>query len=322
MDLGLNIKTNIFERNYAPLQDPPKEVEALVYRPIGIESEKLSAKVVSDWDIFQDFEIEMNELAETMIQAWISDSRTTFHDFLKTCLRIQYRPREMNDINQGRRRMTLKTGYSSKEGRTMHSKIFYHLVYLALEYWEEKFPVKFRTRIEVNFGIHDAEEEENIFSFEENDIMNSLNQVQEEEKTSEKKLKVFQRIRPQDNIVFSFGDLESSSKSIFTDLYSGFVIKFMDKDCLLQTQVKILCTYMKILSQAEHRNVYYGLLIDSDSRTFFKYSRDEGTLFHTKTFSVDLVDLYLEKNWNEDEERFFRLLAAMCLKFLKDLSGM
>ena len=126
------------------------------------------------------------------------------------------------------------------------------------------------------------------------------------------------RTVPMHNIILSFGDLDANSKSIFTDLYSGLVVKFMDKKCERETQEEILWTYMQILSKGEGHNVYYGLLIDFESRTFYKYNRDEGVIYESEVLEMDLEEIYLGHHWCEEEEKFYRLLAGMCLRLLRE----
>lgn len=290
-----NQVSDILEKVKTPRYDPPEKVQRLFYKPIlGQIEQSPRLKIVENWNIFQDFESEMSKVPEEMFQKYICEVKTFVEGFLEMCLGV---------------------GYGSQDGRSIYTMMLNYMYFFLLDYWRT-FPISFRPRLCIDFGIQDPEAEEYIpYQKAKMDVEDNESLTEEEAKEPE----IYQdppRTRPQDNVALCFGDLDSTSKSVFTDLYTAFVVKCMDKNCLFETQVDILSTYLQILSKAENRNVYYGLLTGFDTRIFFKYNRDEATLFKSETFNIDLEDLYLNQHWSESEETFYRLLAAICFKFL------
>jgi hypothetical protein len=275
-----------------PIQrsQPLKGSDAEFYKPIGKKVEQSpQPEFVQGWNIYEDFLEEMNEFPQELLNKWILAAKTEVKNVLENSKEV---------------------GYSSQDGRYIYSMLFGRLLRLSYIY-SKKSPMRFGIRCEVDFGCTDPENDEDSFEIGDPDYA-----PPEEEKTTTDQNEVVVT-KAKHNLVLNFGDIDAPSKSFFTDIYSGFTIKFMDQDCEYDRQVFILSTILQILSLAESQNVYYGLLVNENSRTFFKYNQSEGILYQSGPFVMNMDELYMKGYWTEDEERFYLLLAAICLKFMK-----
>ena len=276
---------------FSPRVDPPEERELSFYQPIFQQIEHCpQPKLIKDWDIFQDFLTEMGEFPDSTFQAFILEIKADVKEALEVFGRYWW---------------------ESQNTKMIYSDILDDVV----SFWFEalsSYPASFRPRSAIAFGIPDNESEEDC---EDNDVGEEMENepiLQEKERKISLKEEKWIQTKSKENLALCFGDLDSETKSIFQNLHTGFVMKFMDTECQFETQVNVLSAYLQILSEAEKKNIYYGLLINSGTRTFFKFNHAEATLYQSETFNTDLEKIYIQGDWNQDEECFYRLLMAIC----------